>query len=141
MEFISDLTDLFKNVYTLEKYLGSSNPVEREFAKDIVRRGKTILVYRVKGTNHFAPSRFLGYKSNNITSHISNEEKDGRDTNPIITSIIGNRPFFTDDMENDFKKYVISLGAIVQNNKRNYWRIRGEDGKIWSMEKMSSLLR
>lgn len=134
MEFISNLEDLFKNVYLLEQYLRSSDSREKNFAKDIIRRGKTILVYRVSNENHFAPSRFLGYKNNNMTGHISNEEKDGRDTNPIITSIVGSKPFFTDAMDADFIRYVISLGVDVPKNKRHYWRIRGKDGAIWSVD-------
>jgi 5-methylcytosine-specific restriction protein A len=134
MEFIADLNELFQNVYTLEKYLHSHDARERDFVKDIIRRGKTILVYRVNNENHFAPSRFIGYKNNSMTGHISNEEKDGRDTNPIITSVVDSKPFFTDNMDADFIRYVISLGVEVPRNKRHYWRIRGNDGTIWSMK-------
>ncbi len=128
MDFIATLDDIIQNIKTIERYLTSKSKEEKLFATNLLRNGKTNLIYLVNGKNHFAPSRFLGYKNNTMQNHLENEEKDGRDTNPIITNIVG-RPFYTDVIEKEFIGYVESLQAKVQNNKRKYWRVRDGNGK------------
>jgi 5-methylcytosine-specific restriction protein A len=128
MEFISKKQELIDNILTIEGYLRGDNKEEKEFAEDLVRTGKTICVYKLNGDNHFAASRFLGYKNNSMKSYLANEEKDGRDTNPVITKIVGN-PFFTDKIEEKFITYTVSVGIEAHDYKRNYWRVKDERGK------------
>ena len=66
MNFVQTLDNVIANLYVLEGYRKGSNAMERDFAHDMVRRGKTILVYKLNGADHFAPSRFCGYKNNTI---------------------------------------------------------------------------
>jgi hypothetical protein len=128
MEFVKTLLDIIANIRTLEKYLISRNTVERRYAEDLVKKGKTILVYKVNGQNHFAPSRFSGYINNTMDKHIMNDEKDGRDTNPVITQIVG-RPFENEKIESSFIDYCAKLGVVPDNTKRHYWRLKDKDGK------------
>ncbi|MFA8436786.1 MAG: hypothetical protein ACEPOZ_19950 [Marinifilaceae bacterium] len=132
MKLIENLNELIENLHTLENYLKSDNPEEKEFAMDLVRKGKTILVYKVNGENHFAPSRFSGYKNNSLRKHEVNDEKDGRDTNPVITKIAG-RPFATEKIEANFIDYCDNLGAEIPNNNRKYWRLK-QDGKYLDLK-------
>jgi len=128
MDFVGNQEELIENIFTLENYLSSSNEEEVQFAKGLVRRGKTICVYKVNGENHFSPSRFIGYKNNSMPNHWENEEKDGRDTNPVISGIIG-RPFSNDTIDEKFIAYAISLGVQAHENKRKFWRIKDAKGK------------
>jgi hypothetical protein len=128
MEFINKRQDLIDNILTLEGYLRGDKKEEKEFAEDMIRRGKTICVYKLNGENHFGPSRFLAFKNNSMKEHVANEEKDARDSNPVITKIIGN-PFHHDTIEQKFTTYAVSLGIEAHDNKRNYWRIKDERGK------------
>jgi len=128
MEFITNKQELIENIKKLEGYLKSNNEEQRKFAEDLVRRGKTICVYKVEGKDHFSPSRFLGYKKNNMNDHLMNSEKDGRDTNPVIDSILG-RSFSHDTIEQKFIDYTIYLGIEAHNNKRKYWRLKDDFGK------------
>ncbi len=88
METIETYQDLFDNIGRLEGYLASSDPVEREFGQDLVRRGLCFVVYKDKGQCRFAPSRFVGYKNNTKDLHLANASKDGRVTNPVISRIL-----------------------------------------------------
>jgi hypothetical protein len=132
MDFIKNLNDLIENILVVEKYLNSNDSNEREYAIDLVRRGKTILVYKVNGENHFAPSRFIGYRNNSLSKHAGNDEKDGRDTNPVIDQIVG-RSFSNDKIEKSFIDYCIKLGIETSKNKRKYWRIK-QDGKYFDLK-------
>ncbi len=133
MEFVNNLQDIIDNIKTLESYLVSDNEIKKEFAKSLVKKGRTILVYKVNGENHFAPSRFSGYKNNTMEKHEVNEEKDGRDTNPVIDSIVGHA-FANDKIENKFIDYCAKLGVEPDNVKRRYWRLRDNDGSYLNIE-------
>ena len=118
------IDDIIKNLETLHRYLDSDDHQEQEFAIDLVRRGRTILVYKVNGKNCFAPSRWSGYKGNTMDKHMANDEKDGRETNPELDAIIKSKPFFNSNREAEFIDYCNQLGGEVPNNKRRYWRLR-----------------
>jgi len=124
MKFVTNLNEIIANLKTLEGYLKGTDTDEKTFAEDLVRKGRTILVYKVNGENHFAPSRFCGYLSNTMKQHIVNDEKDGRETNPEIDKLIG-KAFSNDTIEQKFLAYCAELGVEVPNNKRRYWRMPG----------------
>jgi hypothetical protein len=63
-----------------------------------------------------------------MDKHIMNDEKDGRDTNPVITQIVG-RPFENEKIESSFIDYCAKLGVVPDNTKRHYWRLKDKDGK------------
>jgi len=128
MEFINKRQDLIDNILIVEGYLTSEKKEEKEFAEDLLRKSKSICVYKLNGENHFAPSRFLGYKNNSMKDHLANEEKEGRDPNSVITKIVGN-PFTNVPIEEKFIAYTLSLGLETHDNKRNYWRVKDERGK------------
>ena len=128
MEFVQTKEQLIDNIRILEKYLLEGNEQEKEFAYDMVRRGKTIVVYKVNGENHFAPSRFIGYKNNCMDCHLENDDKDGRETNPVIDKLIG-RSFANDLTDSKFVDYCNKMGIEAHNNKRRFWRMKDGDGK------------
>ena len=128
MQFINKRQDLIDNILTFEDYLKSETKEEKKFAQDLVRKGKSICVYKLNGENHFAPIRFLGYKDNNMKDHLANEGKDDRNPNSTVTKVVGN-PFHHDTIDKKFMDYVVSLGLEAPDNKRNYWRIKDERGK------------
>lgn len=133
MEFVEDLDDIIKNIKTIEKYLASSNIVEKEYARSLVKKGRTFLVYKVDGQNHFAPSRFSGYKSNTMEKHDDNQEKDGRETNPVIDKIIG-RAFANEITEVKFIDYCAKISVVPDNFNRRFWRLKAKDGTNLSIE-------
>ena len=128
IDLVENKEQLIENIRILEKYLLEGNEQKKNFAYDMVRRGMTIVMYKVNGENHFAPSRFIGYKNNCMNCHLENGDKDGRETNPIIDKLIG-RSFANDLTDGKFIDYCNKLGIIAHNNRRRYWRMKGVDGK------------
>ena len=128
MEFVSNKEEIIENIKLLESYLHSNDKEKEEFASNLVRRGKTLVVYKVNGEDHFTPSRFIGYKGNTMENHIQNDEKDGRDTNPVITEIIG-KPYPTSKLDEKFIIYCNKLNIKIQYNKKKYWRLRDSNRK------------
>lgn len=129
MKLVGKKQKILDNIILLETYLVSGNPIEKEFAENLIEKGKTFIVYKVDGKNHFAPSRFLGYIDNSMSKHIVNEEKDGRDTNPVISKILGNS-YLNKTIEDKYIDYCNESGFDVLNNKRKYWRISKADLEI-----------
>lgn len=135
MDFVSEIEDVTSNLKTLEKYLNSSNQNERTFAQDLIRRGKTILVYKVNGKNHFAPSRFCGYLNNTFEQHLVHEEKDGRETNPELDKVLKGKAVYTDKFEFAFLAYCGEMSLDVPANKRRYWRVGTNDNPYLDIAK------
>ena len=127
MPLVSKKQQIIENIVNLEKYLVSGSKEEKEFARNIVRKGKTIVVYKVDDENHFAPSRFVGYQDNDMNKHISNDEKDDKKTNSVITKVIG-RPFKNEKIDGKFTDYCNKIGVLQPNHDRSYWRIKDERG-------------
>ncbi|MBI9066633.1 MAG: hypothetical protein JEZ09_05030 [Salinivirgaceae bacterium] len=128
MELVTKKQQIIDNIIRLEKYLYHSTKSDIKQAKDLVKSGRTIIIYKVNGEDHFAPSRFVGYIDNDLKKHLEFEEKDGKDTNPVITKVLGN-PFSNDKIENKFIDYCAKIGVEVPDNNRSYWRIRDNRGK------------
>ena len=69
MERIETLEELRMNGKTLSKYLHNGTDNEKEFAKELIKKGKDFVVFETESGAEFYPSRFLGYKNNNMTEH------------------------------------------------------------------------
>jgi 5-methylcytosine-specific restriction protein A len=128
MDFISKKSDAINNITTFEGYLTGKDKEQREFAMNLMKNGKTFCVYKVNGENHFAPSRFCGFKENSMTAYLKNEESDTRDTNSVLDKVIG-KHFSNDTIEEKFSAYVTSLGIAAAATKNNFWRVKDERGK------------
>jgi hypothetical protein len=133
MKFIETLQELQVNLDTLENYLKSPLKKEREYALDRVKLGTCFVVYEINGQKHFAPSRFIGYKDNTMGKHDKNDEKDGRETNPAISSVLktaeasctlGNDAF----LDQAYMAYCLKLG-ITPKIKGAF----GVERKFWSV--------
>lgn len=132
MEFVKSHDDIVENIKTLENYLSSSDIAEKDFAQNLIKKSRTFFVYKVDGQNHFAPSRFSGYKNNSLDKHDEKYEKDGKDTNTVIDKIIG-RTFSNETTETKFKEYCEKLGIVPGKAKRRYWRLKEKFGKNLSI--------
>ena len=118
---ISSKKQLIRNLDRVEGYLSSgSNELFDTMAKYIAR-GRVFVSYKVGGTIHFAPSRFVGYQNNSLVKHQKNKEKDGRETTPAITKILGAKNIFFSELEEAYLTYCEWLGVVPSNNKRTYW--------------------
>ena len=78
------------------------------------------------GKYRFYPSRFIGYVDNTMDKHMSNTTKDGKQTNPAISSVLHDKPQQNLRLEALYQKYCQSLG-FEANEKGPY----GVDRKYW----------
>lgn len=129
MELISKLKDIKENLETLRRYKTSTNHREVNFYKKLILRGICFIVFKKDGNTLWGPSRFVGYKKNTMTSHRANKDKDGRITNPRISSIIGYAPKLNNTLENRYRRYCHSLGLRPWKRgqfgvKRKYWALK-----------------
>lgn len=122
MKTIDKDYQLIANIETVENYLVDGNEFEKTEIRDLIRKGKCFVAYKVKNEIRFAPSRFLGYLNNNLKKHNNAEIKDGRETNKAINDIIINNLDFNDALETRYINYCENLGIQPSNySKRKYW--------------------
>ena len=88
------------------------------------------MAYDGRAGTSFAPSRLIGYVDNNFEKHAANEEKDGRDTNPAISVILGSDPLANAELEQAYQEYCRTLG--FEPNERGSF---GVERKFWDLRK------
>jgi len=126
MRLIENMQDILANINTLDRYL--EDPDMSEYVKGLIKRGICFLAVKQDGYYRFYPSRFIGYKNNSQVAHDSNNNKDGRVTNPAISAIIGYPPTVSEDLEREYQKYCERLGFNA--NKRGTF---GVHRKFWEV--------
>src|SRR4030042_7214465 len=109
MELIMPKQDLKTNLLTLERYMSSNNSVEKIFHRELIKLGIDFVVYKKNNKYVFAPSRFIGYKNNNMNAHINNEYKNGGKTTPRINEILGFECKSNISMDNEYRGFCKSL--------------------------------
>ena len=125
MEFVANRSQLLKNIARLSAYLSGSGP-DREFGALLVARGKCFVVTEGESNLMFAPSRFVGYASNNRAAHRRNGTKDGRLTNPVIERLLEGPPQASRVLEAQFSEFCRRIGVDPNRVARKYWDARGQ---------------
>jgi 5-methylcytosine-specific restriction protein A len=131
MKLIDTLDELLTNTLYLEKKLLDKNSPERPKAVDLIKRGSCFLKYSIDGRTLFAPSRFIGYKTNTIQDHISNRPHGGI-TNGRINKILKTESKVDEILE---KKYLAFCSAYgIEPNKTGNF---GAQRKYWDLDCMA----
>lgn len=128
MRTVENLNELKANIKTLDKYLNSKTDPEYGFGLGLVKKGTCFIVVKENGTYKFYPSRFIGYVGNSMDAHLNNENKDGKETNPAISEILGSKPIANPVLENLYHEYCESLGFVSNERgsfgvERKYWEV------------------
>ena len=123
MHLIDSKNDLLENLDTLDACRNSADVACREFYKKLIKQGRCFVVYSRDNSTLFAPSRFVGYKLNNMNSHRVNHEKDGKETNPVIDKILCTRSEQNEITEIGYQKFCIELGVEPWKGKKKFWRM------------------
>ena len=95
MKFVKNYEDIKVNLSTIDKYLGSKVDPKYTFALNLIKKGTCFIAIEKAEGYMFYPSRSIGYKNNTMENHLNNDEKDGRETNPAISTILGNAGCFS----------------------------------------------
>ncbi len=130
MRVVRDKKELRINMDMLDKYINCEKDPEYTFALSLIKKGTCFIAVKEDDIYRFYPSRFMGYENNTMNSHQNNDYKDGKETNPAITSIIGHQPIVNKELEIEYKKYCEKLGFIA-NNKGSF----GVERKYWLLNK------
>ncbi len=123
MDIATKLEHVITNLQTLETYLNSKKEEERAFAHDLIKRSKTILMYKVNGENHFAPSRFCGYQENSIANYKATEAQEEKGKAPKLEKVLKGSARFLPKRETEFIEYCKKLGFDALDHERKYWRV------------------
>lgn len=123
---VSSVEEIRDNIKVLDNYLAGKNENEISWAKNRIKRGTCFIAVPFEDGFRFYPSRFIGYVDNTMSRHDSNEWKDGKETNPAISGILGAKPEPDDKLECHYKDYCDSLGFKANKSgtfgvRRKYW--------------------
>ena len=128
MKTIGSLNELKANLQKIDEYLVSRKDPEYSFAINLVKKGTCFVVMKVNDSYKFYPSRFIGYTSNSMDAHLENESRDGRETNPAISEILGSKPVPSTEFDKYYKEYCGTLGFTANDRgtfgvERKYWNV------------------
>lgn len=121
LDLVENKEDIKNNMTTLDSSIRSSVSEEKYKALDLLRKGRCFIADRGSGDFRFYPSRFVGYTNNTIALHEHNDEKDGRQTNRIISRLLHSYNEGNNFLDNEYLKYCRKIGIIPAKNKRTYW--------------------
>ena len=126
MPCVQTLDELKENLYTLDTYLEEKIEPYYSYAVDRIKKGVCFVAKKTEHGFRFYPSRFIGYQHNTLESHEANEWKDGKETTPAITHILGYKPCSDAELEHAYQAYCEALG-FTANHKGAY----GVERKFW----------
>ena len=137
LQFVENVDQIIENIKTMEQYLTSDNTDERDFAINLVKKGRSMMAYKVNGKNHFAPGNFLGFKKVTKASYLENEKRETRNGAPIFQVLLG-KPFTHAAIEKEFADYADTLKGQTLKSKRKYWRVRNDENKYFDLANISA---
>ncbi len=125
---IESIDDLWENLSEFSSYYKSDNLEKRDFFEKTIKRGWKYVCAEVDGTLMFCPSRFAGYKNNNMSRHEEKRNRrgdglDGTKTTAQINRILAQAPNSNQSYEDDFIKLCDSLKIKPHKRVRSYWKI------------------
>lgn len=122
MKLIKDKAQLISNIESIENYLTDGSEAEQDEVRELIRKGKCLVAYKINSEYRFSPSRFLGYENNNLEKHKKSDTKNGMETNKVIEKALKFKLTSNPTLESNYKKYCKNLGVTPSNYlKRKYW--------------------
>jgi len=119
METVRTKSQIVDNLLRLAAYARSENLEEQNFYKDLIRRGRCLVLMEHGEQLLIGPSRFVGYANKDLQKH-SDEKGDGKITNPAISEILG--PLTPSPlMEAAYLGLCGQLGIEPSQHSRTYW--------------------
>lgn len=127
IELIATQSEIRENLDVLKSYL-SSGTTDRNFAVDLIRKGRVFAGVFDGDDWFFGPSRFVGYSGNTHDIHVASrldKAVDGRKTNPAISMVLG--PILEPGdvsyrtLDQAFLEFCNALNITPENRVRKYW--------------------
>ena len=127
MAIIQSQEELAENIRTLDAYLDQKVEPYYSYAVERVKKGVCFVAVKADDGFRFYPSRFIGYRHNSMRAHEGNEYKDGKETTPAITHILGCKPVPDAELELAYQSYCETFGFTANPRgaygvERKFWR-------------------
>lgn len=119
MPTVTTKNEIEENLKLFEDYLCEGTDDEQLFCSELIRKGSCFIAYKIGDELRFAPSRYIGYSKNTMQLH-EQREKDGKETNPAITKLLG-KLAQDDNLDTKYIEYCKSFRAMPYNKKRKFW--------------------
>ena len=125
---VHNISDIIVNIRHCESKrtnLESLSTSERKFYQELISRGNNFIPYSTSDGIGFIQSKFAAYKDNNMNDHKNAPDRGAGVSDGILTSVLGHSPMPSEEMEQKFKEFCITMGKkyIEREYKRDYWRI------------------
>jgi 5-methylcytosine-specific restriction protein A len=120
MTTVANKNEIMKNLEVFESYLCEGSENDQFFCRELIKKGRCFVAYKIGKEIRFSPSRYIGYKNNSAKAH-EERDKNGTETNAAINKILGNTPYQDDDLENKYLHFCKNLGISPDNKARKYW--------------------
>lgn len=126
-ELVTTVAELTMNVVTFIDGVRQSGPEQADFI-ELVKLGREFYPYPDGKGIAFAPSRFVGYKDNNLENHRllkSNKIAHGGPTTRAITKALrANKPEHDAYLESCLADYKVRIGVkISKREQHKFWRV------------------
>ncbi len=126
MNTIKNKAELMTTIKTVENYISSKTEPQYGFALDLIKKGVCFVALKSMHGYKFYPSRFIGYLNNTMDEHLNNDAKDGKETNPAISLILGGKPVVNPTVNVEYEKYCEKLGFFAREKgafgvERKFW--------------------
>ena len=126
MELVTTWAQIATNIAELERLRQVGSGGHRDY-RSLIRLGTIFLPYDGSDGIAFAPSRFLGYVDNSLSKHAQNDAKDGRQTTPAISAVLGGQPAADSEMGDAFRAFCTRIGVEARATgnfgaPRRFWR-------------------
>lgn len=131
-ERVASIDELIQNIETVESYINEDASQESfDEMSEYIKRGHNFVAYKVDEKWHFAPSRFVGYKNNNLEKHrefrinrlISGTETDGRLSSK---QVLGMEKIENKELDSHYKTFCDWLEVTPENRIRKFWVLDGD---------------
>ena len=123
MKFVRTTNDIIENLTKMEGYLNGSNTEEKKLAGELIAKSDALVIYKVDGVNHFAPSRFCAYKGNSLKNDAANTSYDKKDADKAVAKVVGKEAFVNQTIAQKFMEYCEKLKIKPVKTERNFWRL------------------
>lgn len=125
LEFISNLDELRRNLWTLEHYRCSASRREQAFHNRLLRQGTCFLAWNGSdGGLRFASNRFIGYRNNSIENCKAHAgAMDTRQATDMLSRLLGMVPKPNAKLESAYHRFCANAGVQPDNasRTRRFW--------------------
>ena len=139
MNVVTEPEQVAENIAELESGRNASSDEYRA----LIKHGICFIPYVSNKSLAFAPSRFVGYIGNKLTSHANNQGRDGRITNVALNKIFETMPHPNESLERLYLLFCNEIGVKPSPSfgvTRKYW-VTSESIDILESNAMAEIAR